>query len=210
MSERAACGCAPESARLTLISGSLRAGSLNTAVLRTAAALARAVHPGVRLSTFDIARLPLFNADLAASAAPEVAGAFLALRRSHGLLISTPEYNGNPPGALMNMLDWLSHSVSSGPLQGLPVATASASPDVRGGIRAQQRLREVLERCGARIVADPVLFCRATGRLGEGGIFAGSEVPHQLAAAVTALLAATAPQLHRCTRHAIVSGQGQS
>jgi chromate reductase, NAD(P)H dehydrogenase (quinone) len=189
MSEAAVSGGAAEPVRLALVSGSLRAGSLNTAVLRTAGELARRASPEVQLSTVDIARLPLFNADVPETAAPEIARVVLTLRRSHGLLISTPEYNGNPPGALLNLLDWISRSPSTGPLLGLPTVTASASPGARGAIRAQQRLREALQRCGARLVADPVALGRATEQLGRDGLYAGPEAVRQLAAVVTALLA---------------------
>ena len=93
--------------RLVGLSGSLRRGSFNTALLRAAATLMPAD------ATLDIRTLhgiPLFDADLETSAGlPErVAELKEAVVAADGLLLATPEYNNGIPGVFKNAIDWLS------------------------------------------------------------------------------------------------------
>jgi chromate reductase, NAD(P)H dehydrogenase (quinone) len=87
------------------LSGSLRAASSNTELLRAAAALAPG---GVTISlTGLIDSLPHFSPDLEPSL-PIVARAFRAeVTDADGLLISCPEYAHGVPGSFKNALDWL-------------------------------------------------------------------------------------------------------
>jgi len=90
------------------ISGSLRAHSSNTEVLRACAILAPA---SVRIRIFDgLADLPHFNPDLDVEGAvlPASVEAFRAeINTADALLISSPEYAHGVPGTLKNALDWL-------------------------------------------------------------------------------------------------------
>ena len=92
---------------LLLVSGSLRAGSTNAAVLRTAAALAP---DGVETVLYGgMAELPHFNPDDDAEGQPlhpAVAAMRDAVARADALLVCTPEYAGALPGALKNLLEW--------------------------------------------------------------------------------------------------------
>ena len=91
-------------ARLLGISGSLRAGSFNSMLVREAA---RVFAP----EAFEFAdlRLPLFDADLEAEGMPApVARLCDQVRAADAIVISTPEYNKNPSGVLKNALDWVS------------------------------------------------------------------------------------------------------
>lgn len=173
--------------RLALLSGSLRSGSLNTAALRAAADIALTGHQVAEARFLPIGALPLFNADREAES--EVGALAAALRRADGLLISTPEYNGHPPGVLMNALDWLSSGLGDRPITSLPVATLSASPGSRGALRAQRLLRDVLGRCGARVVGEPVPLERAAQSVDVAGEFTDPQVRERITAAVTALVA---------------------
>src|SRR3954467_4421310 len=92
---------------LLLVSGSLRAGSTNAAVLRTAEAL---VPEGVETVLYSgMAELPHFNPDDDAEGQP-LPPAVAAMRdagaRADALLVCTPEYAGALPGALKNLLEW--------------------------------------------------------------------------------------------------------
>jgi chromate reductase, NAD(P)H dehydrogenase (quinone) len=77
--------------KILAISGSLRAGSGNTAVLRAAARLAPA---GVDITLYEgIAGLPFFNPDFDGDRIPDTVAAFRALiGDADGILISSPEY----------------------------------------------------------------------------------------------------------------------
>jgi len=174
---------------LALMSGSLRAASLNTSVLRAAARIITDATSGqVRVITVDIGGMPHFNADLDAGALPAVNRFLASLAQADGLLIATPEYNGYPSGALKNALDWATRDAADGPLSGLPTSTVSASPGERGGSFAQRHLREMLRRCGAVVVGDPVAISRASAAVSADGEFTDPGTCARIADAAMTLL----------------------
>ncbi len=122
-------------------SGSLRRGSFNTALLRAAQEL---LPEGMRLETFDLSALHLYNADDEAAGFPEAVRDFTTrITAADALLIATPEYNYSIPGVLKNAIDWASRPPKDSPLNGKPVALMGASPGPSGTIRAQLHLRQV-------------------------------------------------------------------
>jgi chromate reductase len=131
--------------KLLAISGSLRALSSNTALLRVAADVAP---KGVVVTMYDgLATLPHFNPDDDVDVPP---ASVLALRESigaaDGLLLCSPEYAHGVPGSLKNALDWL---VSSVEFPFKPVALLNASP---WATHAQASLTETLAVMNARVV----------------------------------------------------------
>ena len=95
--------------RILAISGSLRAASSNTALLRAAGALAP---EGVEVVLYEgLAGLPHFNPDLddldTGTAPPAVVGFRSRLDASDGVSISSPEYAHGVPGAMKNAIDWV-------------------------------------------------------------------------------------------------------
>lgn len=145
--------------RLLAISGSLRAGSTNTALLEAAARLAP---PGMTVVLYDgLGRLPIFNPDHDDGAnhdggSDHDGGAGQAgvgdlrqcLRDCDGVLIAAPEYAHGIPGGLKNALDWV---VASGELVGKPVALLHASP--RNKI-SRAALIEILNTMSAGVVPE--------------------------------------------------------
>lgn len=93
--------------RLIGISGSLRRGSFNTALLRAGAEL---MPEGTELTVETIRGIPLYDGDQeTAEGIPEqVATLKDAIAAADGLLLVTPEYNNSIPGVLKNAIDWLS------------------------------------------------------------------------------------------------------
>src|SRR4051812_17980542 len=131
------------------LSGSLRAQSSNSALLRAAAVLAP---EGMELTVWDsqLGELPHFNPDLdgeGSTPPPSVAAFRAAVRGCDGVLISCPEYAHGVPGSFKNALDWL---VSSGELSKKPVAVLMASPG--GAQQAQAALMPTLRVLEARLV----------------------------------------------------------
>ena len=87
------------------LSGSLRAASLNSLLLRAAARLPPA---GVNIKSYGgIGELPLFNADLDATLVPEVAALRFALNAAGAVFIASPEYAHGVSGVTKNALDWM-------------------------------------------------------------------------------------------------------
>jgi chromate reductase len=133
--------------QILAISGSLRAASTNTTLLKAAATLAPA---NVSLVVYDgLAELPPFNPDLDNEPPTAAVARFRTqLRNSVAVIFSTPEYAHGVPGVLKNALDWI---VASGELYKKPVAIFSAS--LRGGY-AQSSLVETLTVMTASIVPE--------------------------------------------------------
>jgi chromate reductase, NAD(P)H dehydrogenase (quinone) len=164
--------------RILAVSGSLRAGSHNTALLRAAI---EAAPEGVEVELFDpagIAALPLYDQDLDTADAPEAVD---RLREAWGsadaILFATPEYNGSVPGALKNAVDWASRPVRESSLTGQTVAVIGASTGQFGAMWSQGDLRRILGIAGARVVGDELPVTHAhekfdsSGRLLDGELF---------------------------------------
>ena len=98
-------------AKLVGLSGSLRAASFNTGLLRAAAEL---VPEGSSLTVATPEGIPLYNADLEREAGmPEAVERLKAqIIAADALLLATPEYNNGIPGVLKNAIDWLSRPPS--------------------------------------------------------------------------------------------------
>jgi chromate reductase len=129
------------------ISGSLRASSTNTALVRAIAAMAPT---GMEVTLYDgLGDLPHFSPDIDDDKSPvSVVRLRGLLQTADGVLICTPEYAFGVPGSLKNALDW---TVSSGELNGKPVAAISASPLYSGGDKAHASLLLTLTALGANV-----------------------------------------------------------
>ncbi|MDQ0791379.1 chromate reductase [Streptomyces sp. B3I7] len=180
--------------RIVLVSGSLRRHSLNSALLATAQRVLDE-HDGVRTSVLDPRSLPHFDHDLDVDGGPSpVAAARGLVGAADGLLISTPSYNGAPPGVLKNALDWLSRPEAGCVLAGKPVAVMSASTGFHGAAEAQEILRDVLDGAGADVLDHPVLaVARADQLPRRGRELADPALLAPLRAVADALLSAARP-----------------
>jgi chromate reductase, NAD(P)H dehydrogenase (quinone) len=136
--------------RLLAISGSVRQGSYNTALLSAAAACTS----GVQFFIWrGLAEIPAYDPDLDGLPAPlPVAALRHEVESSDAVLIATPEYNGSVPGALKNALDWLSRPFATNVLRNKRVAVVGASTGLFGAAGAQAELRKVLAVIGADVL----------------------------------------------------------
>ena len=151
--------------RILGISGSLRAGSHNTQLLRLAA---EELPEGVELELYeDLASIPPFDQDLVEVAPDEVEQLKEAVAASDAILVATPEFNGSIPGQLKNALDWVSRPLGDNPARGKPVAVIGASTSAFGGIWAQRELKKVLGILGARVLDVELPVAKADRRLLE-------------------------------------------
>lgn len=173
--------------RVLGFAGSLRTGSLNRAALRAAIELAPA---GMTIEGFDIAPIPLYNADVEAAGVPEPVARFkAALADADAILVVTPEYNSSVPGVLKNAIDWASRPPSASPLSNKPAAIMGASTGNFGTVRSQSHLRQVLQATNALVMPQPqALIMRA----GEKFDAAGRLTDDATRALVAKLLAAFA------------------
>lgn len=119
--------------------GSLRKGSYNKALLRTATEL---VPKNARLEIFDLEGIPPFNQDMENQPPSRVKEFKAKIKAADAILIATPEYNYSIPGVLKNAIDWASRPYGDNAFDGKPVAIMSASIGMLGAARAQYHLRQ--------------------------------------------------------------------
>ncbi|WFU12443.1 NAD(P)H-dependent oxidoreductase (plasmid) [Rhizobium sp. CB3090] len=135
--------------RILGISGSLRKGSFNTALLNAAVELAP---PGVEFIARTIHGVPLYDADIeAAEGIPETVSELKELTAaSDGLILFTPEYNNSLPGVFKNAIDWMSRPSSdiARIFRAKPVAVLGASPGNFGTVLSQTAWLPVLRTLG--------------------------------------------------------------
>ena len=172
--------------------GSLRKDSINAALLRAAARLAR---PGADIEIADwLGRLPLFNPDLEdviddVEVPRAVQALRLAVDAADAILIASPEYAHGVSGTIKNVLDWL---VSFEPFIHKPVAVINASPRAH---HADDALRETLRTMNASLVGERSFQLPLLGaHLDEDAMVASPEVAAVVADAVAGLHAEIARQ----------------
>jgi len=180
----AAHGPAHSGYSILAISGSLRALSSNSDVLRAAALLAPAT---VRIRLFTgLDTLPYFNPDLDTEGAvlPQAVQDFRAqIAAADALLICSPEYAHGVPGVLKNALDWL---VSGPEIPFKPIGLLNASSR---STHAHDSLAETLRTMSAVLVPEASLTLPLDGRhLDAAGIAARPEFAAPLRGAVEALV----------------------
>lgn len=177
-------------ARILGISGSLRDGSHNTALLRAAA---RLLPPGVELEVYDGLRdLPPFDADRDVEPLDRaVARLREAVALADGVVIATPEFNGSIPGVLKNALDWASRPFPDNAFRGKPVAVIGASTGLFGAVWAQADTRRVLGVIGADVIDQELPVGQAETAFDDDGRLLDPE-QHATLAALIGVLAAQA------------------
>lgn len=178
----------PEPRRVFGIAGSLRAGSYNRMLLRSAISASPAA---LEIDLYDqLASIPLFDEDLER----ETNGGPIAVRllrekvkAAEGLLISTPEYNQSPSGVLKNAIDWLSRPGPEEVLVGKPIAIMGASGGRWGTRLAQANLRQVLTATESLVMPQPAIFVAEAARVfGPNGELLSDLLRKQLEVFMTA------------------------
>lgn len=125
------------------ISGSLRADSTNTIILKTLGSL---LPPDITFEIFEgLDEIAHFAPGL--SDTEPVIRFKTAIGQADAVVICTPEYAFGVPGTLKNALDW---TVGTGDLNDKPVSAISASPLNSGGNNALASLLLTLTALGTK------------------------------------------------------------
>lgn len=152
--------------RVLALPGSLRRESYNRLLLRAAAERAP---EGLSISIYgDLTDIPVYNEDLRddTGSVPEPVRRLRdALAAADALLIATPEYNQSIPGAVKNLIDWLSVGTPDRVLTGKPIAVIGASTGAWGTRLAQAAVRQTLAACECLVLPGPAVFVREAAAL---------------------------------------------
>ena len=163
--------------RILALSGSLRAQSSNTAILRVAALVAP---PGIDVELHaGLDALPYFNPDLDRELDdPALPPAVRSLRHrlgsSDALLISSPEYAHGVSGLMKNALDWL---VGGTEMVGKPLAVINTAPHAHHAFDA---LIETLRTMTAAVVDEACVAIAVPRNSHDAHIAADPIIANQL------------------------------
>jgi chromate reductase, NAD(P)H dehydrogenase (quinone) len=153
------------------LSGSLRKGSFNSALLRAAAEL---MPDNATLEIGTIDGIPLYDGDLESEHGLPATVAALKERiaRADGLLLVTPEYNNSIPGVFKNAIDWTTRPASDieRVFGGKAAALMGASPGAFGTILSQNAWLPVLHTLGVNLWSGGrMMVPRAKAAFDEAG-----------------------------------------
>ncbi|MQM24664.1 NADPH-dependent FMN reductase [Glycomyces albidus] len=176
--------------QLLVFAASTRPGSLNRRLAETAADRLRAAGAEARLVDLDDYPVPLYRGGIELDGGVAEGARRFAddLARHDGLVLVSPEYNHSMPGALKNLLDWVSR-IKPWPTSGVRAMLMSASPGARGGARGLAALRITLESNDMRVHETQFALPAADRVLTEDG-FSDPGESDRLDHALKALLAA--------------------
>jgi chromate reductase, NAD(P)H dehydrogenase (quinone) len=171
---------------MLFISGSLRRGSYNTALLRAAA---NVLPDGVDHVWLDgIAALSPYNENEDERPHAAVERLRETIAAADAILIATPEYNGSIPGGLKNAVDWASRPFPDNAWQDKPVAVIGATAGRFGAVWAQAELRKSLRVAGAHVLDAELAVGEAHDAFLPSGALRDPELERRLREVVTALL----------------------
>ena len=168
--------------KLIGISGSLRDGSYNTALLRAASTM---MPEGTELSLRSIKGIPLYDGDVETAEGIPSAVAELkeAIAMADGFILATPEYNHSMSGVLKNAIDWLSRPPADikRVFGGKRVALLGASPGGFGTVLSQNAWLPVLRTLGTYPWSgDNLLVSRAHKVFDASGSLTDQAIEEQL------------------------------
>lgn len=166
--------------RFVALSGSLRATSINSSLLR---AMARLAPSGITVEFFSgLGEFPLFNPDFGDQTPDAVAALYERLAVADGLIIASPEYAHGVTGTIKNALDWL---VGFEPFAGKLVVVLNASPRAH---HADDALRETLRTMAAEILEPASISIPLLGaHLDEAGMVESPSVSAAIGVSLDAL-----------------------
>jgi chromate reductase len=179
--------------KILAISGSLRFGSDNGALLRAAAEEAPR---GVDIELWDgLREIPPFDQDDEIDPPLTVEAFRDKVRGADAVVFATPEYNSSIPGTLKNALDWASRPFAANVFRNKPVAVIGSSAGAFGAVWAQAELRKVLTAMGARVADVELAVGHAAEKFDENGALIDGTVRQELHEAVSTLVELTLESL---------------
>lgn len=134
------------------ISGSLRKGSYNTALLAYAMTQLPA---GTTHEVADIGSLPLINQDLEQDLPAPVKVLKEAIAKADAIIVASPEYNYSIAAPLKNAIDWGSRPYGQNSWKGKVVGLMGGSPGGFGTVRMQPHVKYIFSILGCHTLYLP-------------------------------------------------------
>ncbi|KDP40537.1 hypothetical protein JCGZ_24536 [Jatropha curcas] len=147
--------------KVASLCGSLRKGSYNRGLLRTAIELSKESIHGIQIEYIDISPLPMLNTDLEGpdGSFPPVVVAFRKkIRQADSVLFASPEYNFSVTAPLKNAIDWASRPPNCWADKAAAIVSAGGS---FGGGRSQYHLRQIGVYLDLHFINKPEFFLNA-------------------------------------------------
>jgi chromate reductase, NAD(P)H dehydrogenase (quinone) len=157
--------------RFLVFAGSLRKESLNDRLAKLAARITEEKSASVDPACLSDFPVPFYDNDLETEAGIPVGAQRFAerLNAADGLILASPEYNASMPGAVKNLIDWVSR-IRPQPFNGKQALLLSASPSMVGGNRGLWSLRIPLEHLGMRVYPDMFSLAQAHKAFKDDGL----------------------------------------
>jgi NAD(P)H-dependent FMN reductase len=175
--------------RVLIFAASLRGASLNDRLAELASAVAH--EKGGVVDRASMADFDCPSYDQEAEAGEGLPPGAEALRErlvaADAFMIASPEYNASMPGALKNVIDWVSRARPQ-PFNGRQGLLLSASPSMVGGNRGLWALRVPLEHLGARIYPDMFSLAQAHQAFDAGGRIANATLQQRFESTIECFL----------------------
>ncbi len=146
-----------EPSKITIlgISGSGRKRSYNSALLQGAKLL---LPHDATLEVADVSKLPLYNQDLEHDLPEVVKELKKRIRGADAILFATPEHNYSITAVLKNAIEWGNRPPRDTSWSDKPAAIISTSTSLRGGVRAQLHLRQIMIDLNMYPINRPLLM----------------------------------------------------
>ena len=138
--------------KILFIVASRRKGSFNRQLAKLAE---KTIGERAQVTYLDYEFIPLMDQDIEYPAPDEIVRVRKEVMDSDAIWIFTPEYNHSYPGALKNLIDWLSRPLSMGaPRSETAISgkffTISGASGASGGSFVREKLIELLTFIGAK------------------------------------------------------------
>ena len=148
--------------RVLVLGASLSSKSLNNRLAAFAARLVTEKGGTSELANVGDFDCPFYDHDIEVEAGlPVGAHRFCEhLKAADALIVASPEYNASMPGAIKNLIDWVSRFRPQ-PFNGKQALLMSASPSMAGGNRGLWALRVPFEHLGTRVYPDMFSLAQA-------------------------------------------------
>lgn len=140
---------------IAILIGNLQAESPNRKLSKTLVFLSP---PSLLLRVVEIDKLPLYNEDLETDPPQQWREFRVAIDRSRGVLLITPEHLRSIPAVLMNALDVGSMPKATNVWADKPVAIAGVATGTIGPYSGHEHLRSALSFLHARTMPAPDLY----------------------------------------------------